>query len=191
MVICVDLDGVLIGLKAISLASDGVLGESDATDYKMTCFSEELRQAIFSHFHNPKTMCEDVKVLEGVIETLSEWVYQGHKVYIVTARSEVIRKETRVMVANSFPMVTGLKFVNIDEDKNRVLRELRCDLFIDDAPHNIEASSTEFFTVMISNKYTRYNHFLREKVTHFKCIRDIDKTTMKVAQIGHRNKEIV
>lgn len=182
--ICVDLDGVLIGLKAVDLASNFKHSEVDIIDYGLQCFSEDLRQLIFSHFHNPETMCRNVKVLEGVVETLSRWKSLGHQIFIVTARSEVIRKETVEMVNSLFPMVDGIRFVNIDESKNGVLRELGCDLFIDDAPHNLEAARGEFLVVMISNKYTKYNHHLLGLPT-YKAIKDIPESTLKVAQI-HR-----
>lgn len=118
-------------------------------------------------------MCRDVKVLEGAQETLLKWKTEGHSVHIVTARPSVIVEGTREMVKTHFPMVDSVNFCNMGEDKNVILERLGCTVFIDDAPLNLEAALGRFRVLMISNKYTKYNHHLQQKIEFYKAIKEI------------------
>ncbi len=175
MIIGCDLDGVLVGLKVVEFATNKTKDESDVQDYAYSHFTEDIRQLIFSYFHDPVMMCEKIKVLDGVKETLDAWKSSGHTLFLITARAKPIREATLKMVERLFGGIfQDVRFVNIDENKTEVLKELGVDIFIDDAPHNVLAAYKDIPTVMVSNKYTKYNHHLREQVKWVKVISDIN-----------------
>ncbi len=176
--IAIDLDGVLVALKAVDIASV-VLGynfkEQDNKDWGFSIFPEDLRQKVFQFFDDPFVMCDHVKVIPGCQDKLEEWYQAGYELHVVTARRENIRQKTVEMVNMNFPQVTAVHFVGFDESKKQMLASIGPDLFIDDAPHNVlDALEIGLNVVMISNKYTAYNHHLRDKVKWVKAVKDIE-----------------
>lgn len=176
--IACDLDGCMVALKALDIASV-ILGydykEQDNKDWGYSLFPEDLRQKVFQFFDDPFVMCEHVKVIPGVQEKFREWVDKGYRIQVVTARREGIRHKTVEMVQTHFPEVEAVHFVGFDESKRQVLEKINPILFVDDAPHNVLVSlEMGLNTMMISNRYTKYNHHLRDRVKWVKAIKDIE-----------------
>jgi len=176
--IAIDLDTCMIALKTVDIASI-ILGydykEQDNKDWNFSIFPEDLRQKVFQFFDDPFIMCDHVKVIPGCQDKLEEWVHKGYSLEVVTARREKIRHKTVEMIHTKFPQISVVNFVAFDESKKEILKKINPDLFIDDAPHNIlDALEIGINTTMISNKYTLYNHHLRDKVKWVKAIKDIE-----------------
>lgn len=176
--IAIDLDGCLVALKAVDIASV-ILGydfkEQDNKDWDFSIFPEDLRQKVFQFFDDPFVMCDHVKVIPGSQEKLKEWALMGYRLHVVTARRENIRHKTVEMVRANFPEIEAVHFVGFDESKKQVLDKIKPDMFIDDAPHNVlDGLDMGLNVMMISNKYTAYNHHLRNKVKWAKAIGEIE-----------------
>lgn len=177
-IIALDLDGVLVGLKAIDLASD-LLGynhtEESATDWHMNCFPEELRLKILQYFSDPIVMCDKVKLIPESQKKVREWYDKGYELHIVTARVPEIRFKTMEMVDTHYPEITSVHFVGFNESKKDVLTKLNPIIFVDDSPSNILTSlELGINTKMISNRYTKYNHYLRDRVKWVNNLTEIE-----------------
>ena len=177
MIICCDLDNCLICPPAVKLASSSLNyehREEDASDWTFSIWPEELRQQVFKNFTDPAIMCDQAMIIEGAQAKIREWTLAGHFVYVITARDAVLKEKTLELVKKNFPEVIETILVGFNESKNDTLKSLECDLFIDDSPFNIENSQKlGIKSIMISNKYTTYNHHMRDKVEWYKCIGDM------------------
>lgn len=177
MIIGIDLDGCLIvpGHVEFSAKALGIdVDETDVKDWKFSTFPENLRQMIFSCFTNVDVMCNNIKIIDGAQAKIKEWSDAGHEIYVITARDEILKEKTLELVSTNFPEVTETILVGFNESKRDMLEAYHCNLFIDDSPTQIEAGiNYSIHTIMISNKYTSYNHHLRDKIEWYKCIGDI------------------
>lgn len=165
--IALDLDGVLIGLKAVDIASD-LLGynykEEDSKSWNMEMFPEDLRLKVLEYYSNPEIMCDKIKVIPEAQSKVREWYDKRYDLHIITARVEPIRFKTLEMLNQHYPEIKSIHFVDFNESKAMILEQIDPDIFIDDAPHNIlDAMAIGIDTVLISNKFTKYNHHMRDK----------------------------
>ncbi len=172
--IFLDLDNVLVVSNFVEIASKNAgmdLKEADITQWNFANFPENVRDLIFKCFNDPEIMCKNVKVIEGV----ADWIKKhslNHNLYVITARNSAIHKETSAMIRNLFPQI---KEIFYRHDKTNVMKEYSNVLFVDDGPTNIDdAMSNDIECVLISNKYTKYNHHLRPKVTWKKAVTEIE-----------------
>lgn len=187
MNIGIDLDSTLIKIKAIEIASEKLgmrYTEEDNLDWNLSVFPDNLRNLIFSLFSDPHIMCDNVEPLEGAQEKLKNWVNEGHKLHIITARNPEIHIKTYLMVKRFFPEVLSLSFVNMGETKIHKMEKLRLDVWIDDAVSGIsDAKKLKIKNIfLISNKYTKYNHDIadyyrnneKENIKIVKAVKDIE-----------------
>lgn len=176
--VALDLDGVLCGLKAIDLASD-LLGysykEEHSTDWYMNWAPEDLRLKIVDYFSNSQVMCDKVKIIPESQQKVREWFDKGYDLHIVTARVPEIRFKTMELIQTHYGEISKIHFVNFNESKNEILKNINPDLFVDDSPFNVENSlSIGINTVMVSNRYTKYNFHLRNKVKWVNNLKEIE-----------------
>lgn len=164
MNICIDFDDTLVYSKICKYASQ-ILGynysRKDIETWDLQPFPKNLRDLMYKMFSINYYMNDTIKPIEGSQETVKKWLENGHKVYIITARVKQIREKTIEKVNELFPGITGLRFVDFNESKVSILKELNADIWIDDAPHGIKDSlNAGIKTIMICNEYTKYNHDL-------------------------------
>jgi deoxypyrimidine-specific 5' nucleotidase type C protein (NT5C) len=177
-IIALDLDGVLCGLKVVDVASE-LLGfnhkEEHSTDWNMMCYPEELRLKIIQFFSDPVVMCDKVKIIPESQKKVKEWFDKGYDLHIITARVPEIRFKTLEMLDTHYPEIKKIHFVNFNESKKDKLREINPDLFIDDNPDNVLTSmELGINTLMVSNKFTKYNHMTRHKVKYINNLMEVD-----------------
>ena len=116
-------------------------------------------------------MCS-LRPCELAVNKVEKWYGEGFDIICLTARSLEIERETIQMVQKHFPWIKDTIVVN--GSKIKKLAEIKPVLFVDDGPKYIEESlKLGYNTIMISNKYTLYNHSLRNKVKWVKKIHDI------------------
>lgn len=182
----IDLDSTLIKMEAVRIAS-GDLGyeftDKHSVDWNHNNFPDDLRKRIFELFNDPIHMCQNATPIEGAADKVRSWSLTGHKVVLITARPEPIRKATIEMVNNFFPSITNIRFVGFNESKVGVLRDEGVSIWVDDAPHGVEDSlRMGIRTFIISNNYTKYNWAVRdrlliefpEKLTSVKLVSEIN-----------------
>jgi hypothetical protein len=98
-------------------------------------------------------------------------VDNGHTVFCLTSRASTIEKQTKSFVKRLFPEITETFVVN--GSKTKTLKEIKPDIYFDDGPHYVlESTNLGIFTVMISNRFTPYNHSLRGSIDWIKKIAD-------------------
>lgn len=169
MIIGIDLDNTLVCSNFLEqiCEKEGIKYEPPV-DWDFSNYSIEIRKAIFQSFKDPNIMCT-FKPFTGAIDTLSQFKKDGHKIIVITARNETIKKETEDYVKRLFPMVD--KVIISGEDKTEIFKKEGIEIWIDDSPKGIlDAIDLEIITIMISNDKTVYNHFVREKTIWVKTI---------------------
>lgn len=173
--IFLDLDNVLIVPNFMEVASERLgtdISEEDITVYDFANFPENVRKVIFECFNDPEIMCKNYKIIEGVKEWVAEQA-KNHNVYIITARNESVKDATLALIHEHFPDVLSVFFENRKSETMNLYDNV---LFVDDSPGNIlNALDSGIESVLVSNKYTKYNHHLKQNNTikHVKTIAEI------------------
>ena len=179
MNIGLDLDSTLIKLPCIELASKELGFDFDEThveDWQFKkVFPEILRHRVFEMFADPKVMCDKVTPIDGTQNKIKEWCNKGHRLTIITSRIDSLQYKTVEMINKFYPEIEKVTFVGFNQSKKEALIENKIQLFVDDGPHNIEVAMEipNLVCILLSNKYTRYNWYLRDKVNLVKAIKDI------------------
>lgn len=179
-IIALDLDSTLIALRAIQKASEilkyGPYDETHVLDWEFKqVFPEDFRHMVLSLFSDEKVMCKDVVVIPGVQEKLEKWYNEGYELHIITSRVESIRMKTVEMINTLFPQITAVHFVDFGQSKKEILKELNPIVFIDDAIHNLKDSiDAGINSILISNKFTKYNWNEKHNYKHVKSISEIE-----------------
>jgi hypothetical protein len=126
-------------------------------------------------FADPDIMCNKISPIEGTQDKIREWDNKDHDIVIITARVKQIREETLEMVSSIYPQIKKIKFVDLNESKRFAMQSENIDFWIDDSHVGVVTSiELGIPTVMISNKYTKYNWHLRDKVDWVKAVKEID-----------------
>jgi uncharacterized HAD superfamily protein len=175
----IDLDSTLIKLPVYDIVSQEFsqdVKEEHNKDWYLTVFPDQIRHRIYQLFADPVAMCEKVEPLEGAYNKLVEWCLdEGHDIILITARSLAIGKQTLSMVNRFFPMIKDVNLVGLGSSKESVFKSKFIDVWIDDNPYDIiMARDLGIKTILISNKYTKYNHHIRDRVEWVKAVKDIN-----------------
>lgn len=178
MRIGIDLDSTLIKLPVYDIVSQEFsqdIKEEHNKDWHLTVFPDQIRHRIYQLFADPVAMCEKVEPLEGTYEKLVDWcLFENHDIILITARSLAIGRQTIKMVERFFPMIKDINLVGLGSSKEGVFKSKFIDVWIDDNPYDvIMARDLGIKTVLISNKYTKYNHHIRDRVEWVKAVKDI------------------
>ena len=171
-----DYDETIVKGDLVPLACERVLAnggylsriyqESDIGDWELSNFPEILRQEIFRMFADPFHAVWNKRFIEGVYYFMYTLRSMGHEVHIVTCRPTPTHDATKAFTERYLPWINGLHMVNHESDiggsKTDVLRDLRPDVFFDDAPIYVkEAIDLGIEAYMVSNKRTAWNHNFR------------------------------
>lgn len=178
MRIGLDLDSTLIKLPVYDIVSQEFsqdIKEEHNKDWHLTVFPDQIRHRIYQLFADPVAMCEKVEPLDGAYQKLVQWsLDEEHDIILITARSLSIGRQTLDMVKKFFPMIKDVNIVGLGGSKESVFRSKFLDVWIDDNPYDVMlARDLKIETFMISNKYTKYNHHLRERVKWVKAVKDV------------------
>lgn len=182
MIVGIDLDNTIFDEDAIDKAAK-LMGSSkrrtNQMSWELKGYPEELKTLIFSMWNDVQHMC-NLRPLVGAVETLREWKSQGHDIVIVTARSKHLHSPTVSMVDRYLKSVVNqVHTVGIDEDKVSTLIGIGANVWIDDAPHQVEKTiAAGIPSIMISNEYTKYNWDLLAKypgIHRYRSLREIPK----------------
>ncbi|MBN2442324.1 MAG: hypothetical protein JXJ04_13300 [Spirochaetales bacterium] len=126
---------------------------------------DKVRIGIQEALKNPDVMCH-LKLYPFVMEKL---LYlkkvKKCKLVIVTSRHDDIKEQTLHWLHKRFPVVDDVIITPpLFKIKRDTLLKNKIDLWIDDNPIEIEDVMNDIPCIMISNRNTRYNHYLRHKV---------------------------
>lgn len=172
----VDLDSTLIKMTVFGKAAKELgLGytDKDALDWNQSNMPDDMKRRIMEMFNDSVIMCDQAEPIEGTQEKIKEWTELGHHIVLITARGPKLHQPTIEMVNRLYPELEDINFVNFSESKIDKLIEKEIQIWVDDAPHGvIDAMSLHIPTIMISNKYTKYNW----KVRHHPRLHAIVKT---------------
>ncbi len=171
-----DLDNTLILSKTIDIASKKLgykFKEESSTDYQLNCFPEDLRQKVFEMFENPEFMCDLVKPIKGTQELIKKWA-KKHDLILITARSLSIGRRTIELVNKLYPQIKDITIVGGNASKEEQFKLKFLDYWIDDNPRDVLiAKKLGINTIMVSNKFTKYNHNIRDNVEWVKVITEV------------------
>jgi len=168
MIIGIDLDQTLVYMEesVIKIAATNTKTKSypKRFDYNFSEFPEEMRKEIFRLFKDPVYMKRIVPI-PGVTSKLKQWKQEGHKIVIITARDLCVEEVTREAVKKYFPMVDTIHFVGIGNSKESLFKSEKIDVWIDDNPKDVIASTNMGIrTCIVSSSHTCYNWDIKGKV---------------------------
>lgn len=173
MIIGVDLDSTLIKMTVCGRAANELgydYTDVDVIDWYHSNFPEDMKNRIFEMFLDPVIMCDHVEPIEGSQETVRRWTEAGHELVLITARGPALHEHTVNMINRLYPEIKNINFVNFNESKIDKMIEKKIDIYIDDAPHGvIDAMSLHIPTILVSNKFTKYNWKVRNH-PKLKCV---------------------
>jgi len=154
-----DLDATLIKMEVIELASAKLgykFSSLDMYNWGFTDFPEDVRAEIHRLFNSPE-LCDKAVPTKGSQQKIRDLARNNHLV-LITARDEVIRDATVVMMKKLFPSIKDINFVHPHESKVKIMLEKRLDIWVDDAPHGVTDSlNNGIKTYLVSNDHTKYN----------------------------------
>jgi 5'(3')-deoxyribonucleotidase len=162
MIIGCDLDSTLVDLSnVICNKINKELGyhykTADILDWYWECFPKDYRDRSNELYKDPIFMTS-IPPFAGAIEKLIEWNKQGHKLYVLTARSTCIAKQTKEYVKSLFSTVDETFVVGNTEDKKDLMESLKLNFWIDDSPKGAKISlDLGISTYLISNEESPYN----------------------------------
>lgn len=165
-IIGVDLDSTLIKMTVCGKAAKKLgydYTDKDVIDWYQSNFPEDMKNLIFEMFQDPDMMCEDVEPIEGSQDKIKEWTDAGHKIVLITARGDVLKESTIKFINLLYPEIEDINFVGFNESKLDTLVQKNVQIYIDDAVHNVmDSISLNIPTILISNKFTKYNWEFRD-----------------------------
>lgn len=162
MLYCLDLDNTLVPDFALELASKDLGYHYQAEDHirwdPFQFLPEALAHKVIEKWRDPEVM-NTLPALPGARETLQRWKAAGHRNIIVTARPPHLEEGTKEMVSRLFGnSVEDTYVTGVGQDKLALLKELKPDAWIDDAPHQVTSCMfAGIHSILISNTHTRYN----------------------------------
>lgn len=177
-----DLDNTLINFPIIKEIckeyGDPRFNQYTKRDWYCSNFPPKLKQKIHKMYRSTKYMCDIVKPFKGSGKLIRDLKKLGHNVFIITARTQEIRHRTKEIVAQFFPDIDELHFVDVTGSKKALMKSLNLDYWIDDAPHEIKhAIDLGIKCIMVSNRCTPYNH--EEKNNgEVECIKRVSELKM-------------
>jgi len=172
-----DFDNTIVKTRrsAIKIAAKEIGLKIDYTkprSYSFDEYPEDMKKIIFEKFDD----CDfstDLTILPGARCKLKEWKEAGHKLFIITARNEPIRKATTAYIEKHLPMIDETHFVDMGTSKAEKQKELRLDFWIDDSPIDVPvAFGLGIKTMLISNSDTLYNQYLKSTPGKYTAVYD-------------------
>lgn len=157
MVVVFDLDNTLFYNSVV----DDVCEKHNIVRGKrhdLTDLPDHVRNECFQKFGDVSIM-GSLKLFDGAYDVVNRILSMGHEVHVVTSRDNRLKNCTLDMVYTHLPH--GIKITLVGSyDKYDVYSKLKADIVIDDFYHHInEAKMAKVpYVVMVSNKYTPYNH---------------------------------
>lgn len=158
-----DLDGTLIEFMTPfikQIAMEFHVKESDfpkQNDFYFSNFSQEFRNRlqeliIDKNFMGPGNATADIYTVYALLH----FKEQEHKLIVITARAEEIRKETEDIINGFFPTIFDkVILTKCTKDKIDIMKSEKLDCWIDDNPEGCKISiSLGIPTFLIYNNYT-------------------------------------
>jgi len=186
MNIGVDLDQTLIDhlipVEKQAAKNLGIIKYPEIKDWYFSNYTKEHKTEVMRLFNDSFFMGingnEPIKFSQ---EKIYRWSILGHKIVIITARNKTVRKATKYMVDEFFPVVNKLLFVEIEESKKNLMMENKLDIWIDDNPKGVQTScDLGIETYLIYNDNSkRYISEELIKTLPVKCVESIADIKLK------------
>jgi len=171
--IAFDLDDCLVDLfaeikKIFKLNNKKYL---PVIDWNFSNYPDDIKKQIYEMFQDPKRMCQ-LKTFSFAKILLKYLKSRGYCINIVTARHENIKQQTINFVYELFGIIPIV--VNFGESKLEVLKKLKTDIYIDDCPLQLDTyMKNGIRCILISNKNTLYNWYIRDRLTWFENMKKL------------------
>lgn len=162
MRILTDLDNVLVPDTAFEIASKELGYSFTSCDHihwdPYRFMPKNLADLLVEKWHDPAIM-NTLPEIPGSKKVLDRWKGQGHEIFVVTARHTSLAEGTAKMVDRLFPgCISETIVVGPSTDKIDVIKDLKADTWIDDAPHQVVSCLRHnVHSILITNTHTRYN----------------------------------
>ncbi len=140
-----------------------------AIDWNFSNAPKIVKEEIYRSFKDPKVMC-NLKPLQYAQELLELLPELGCRIIIITVRHNEIEKQTREMVQRLFGDVK-LYIVPFNTSKLEIMKKEKMEFWIDDSAQFLkEYEASGIRCIMISDKYSIHNHYLRNEINWVKNV---------------------
>lgn len=196
-VIGVDLDSTLIKMTVCGKAAKELgydYTDVDVIDWYQSNFPDDMKKRMLELFLDPVVMCDQAEPIEGSQATIKLWTEMGYKVVLITARGPALHEPTMSMVNKFYPEIgaENIHFVNFNESKLDKMISLGIGVWVDDAPHGaIDALSLHIPTVLVSNKFTKYNWKIKHHPKLLTVVKKIEDITDEQLVLGISGAELI
>jgi hypothetical protein len=155
-----DLDETLIELSALikKVFKDFDCLYEPPEDWTMSNYPNKVKKEIFRRFKDNRYMC-NLKPFKQSRPTLKALKKLGYKLIIITARDKSLNT---IDYVNSLFNVDKVFVVGLDQSKKELIKKEKIDLWVDDAPHQIEELKKDIPCLLIRNKHTKYNYYIND-----------------------------
>jgi hypothetical protein len=137
----------------------------------------ECRNDIISEFKkNPPDLMIKLKPFRYAKKFIRYLKKQGHYVEIVTSR--VVSFKNYKYIAGLFSKVNHIEIIGLNGKKAEYIKDHNFDVWIDDYPQECGELINSCKILLISNKNTKYNWYLRSGFQTFKNVKEIMKSGM-------------
>jgi len=183
----VDLDSTLIKMTVFGKAANELgltYTDKDALDWNQSNMPDDMKRRILEMFNDATIMCDQAEPIEGTQAKIREWTDAGHHIVLITARGPKLHQSTREMLRRLYPEIEDINFVDFSESKIDTIIIKNVQLYLDDAPHGvIDAMSLHIPTILISNKFTKYNWKVRHHPKLHAIVKNLGDVTNDMINI--------
>ncbi len=135
---------------------------------------------------------ENIPPKENAVKVINNFKKRGHKVYIITARSNRYYKDPYHSTERQLKKY-GLKYDRLicNREKGKICKDLGIDLFIDDSHFNIEDVTNKGIKCLLFNDY--YNKSILFPYDRVSTWDEVDKIVRKMERKKNKNyfKELI
>jgi len=175
MLITIDLDDVLFNTRPLFKQAFKQVGQT-YTKYNNwdlnLCYDPVVVEQLFKLFRDD--IIYKMPLLDNKIPNILNNLMQRPDLEICFVTERLIKQpeKTWQQLTNAGIKCSFEQVYDREGKKSDILRELKTDLHFDDSPYVISGCLKKNVPiVMISNNATLYNHYLRDKVKHYKNLR--------------------
>lgn len=180
MNIGIDLDNTLIRNKILAHELVAIKYPNhyipELKDYEYSNFPYFIKNKIYELYNNSWYMGKCMNyILPNRISYMKKWIDSKNKIFIITARNNIIRNITEDLIMNFFPLLNiRAYFVQHNTSKKYMFRNLNIDIWIDDSPIGIsEAYNERIPSFLIRDDVTiKYNWQIKEKKSLINIVKD-------------------
>lgn len=159
-----------------------------AINWEMSNYPTIIQDKIHELYCDPERMCS-IEPFHGALDLIDKLTRLNNEVIIITARNKNYEHLIKEMIKCWFPESINVFVVGFNQSKADIMINENVEIFVDDCPLYLEEyEKLSISCIMISNKETRYNWYLRDKIFHVENVKYLNNNISLFDVINHNKK---